>query len=55
MNPGSALAPGTPYARPARKSRWPARLDWVQSVSGLVPLSSQIAFLRRKMVSMAWK
>ena len=31
------LAAGQTSARPAvRKSRWPARLDWIQSVSGLI-------------------
>jgi fumarate reductase subunit C len=38
MNNSSALATGTGTgpARAGRKSRWPARLDWTQSVSGLV-------------------
>ena len=35
MNTGSAVVTGRPR-RSARKSRWPARLDWMQSVSGLV-------------------
>lgn len=36
MNPGSVVAPGISPARAGRKSRWPARLDWLQSVSGLL-------------------
>ena len=36
MNSGSTLGASTTSARARRKSRWPARLDWVQSVSGLV-------------------
>src|SRR5664279_4922367 len=38
MTPGSALVTGkgAGRARVGRKSRWPARLDWVQSVSGLI-------------------
>ena len=35
MNTGSALVTGRPRSS-VRKSRWPARLDWMQSVSGLV-------------------
>jgi succinate dehydrogenase/fumarate reductase cytochrome b subunit len=82
MNTGSATVAGagTRDPRAVRKSRWPARLDWMQSASGLVlglfmwghmffvssvllgkdamkqlPLSTQIGFLRRKMVTMAFK
>ncbi len=38
MNTGSALVTGTGTGavRASRKSRWPARLDWTQSVSGLI-------------------
>ncbi len=38
MNQGSILGAGTRAvaARPLRKSVWPARLDWMQSVSGLI-------------------
>ena len=38
MNQGSILGAGTRSgaARPLRKSVWPARLDWMQSVSGLI-------------------
>ncbi|MGZ5184469.1 MAG: fumarate reductase cytochrome b subunit [Caldimonas sp.] len=36
MNHGSALGAGAPYASGLRKSRWPARLDWMQSASGLL-------------------
>jgi len=35
MNTGSALV-GSRARSGVRKSRWPARLDWMQSVSGLV-------------------
>src|SRR5215218_5886772 len=35
MNTGSALVGGRARSS-TRKSRWPARLDWMQSVSGLV-------------------
>ena len=42
MNQGSILGAGTRSgaARPLRKSRWPARMDWTQSVSGLILASS---------------
>jgi fumarate reductase subunit C len=36
MTTGSVLATGAARARRGRKSRWPARLDWVQSTSGLL-------------------
>ena len=37
MDNQMTLAAGQTSARPAvRKSRWPARLDWIQSVSGLI-------------------
>lgn len=36
MTTGSVLATGTARARGERKSRWPARLDWMQSMSGLL-------------------
>ncbi|MEO8279470.1 MAG: fumarate reductase cytochrome b subunit [Ideonella sp.] len=36
MQPASALGTATHHDRPGRKSRWPARLDWLQSVSGLL-------------------
>jgi fumarate reductase subunit C len=36
MTTGSVLATGAARARRERKSRWPARLDWVQSTSGLL-------------------
>lgn len=36
MNPGSVVVPGISRTRAGRKSRWPARLDWLQSVSGLL-------------------
>ena len=38
MNTGSAIVAGagTRDPRAGRKSRWPARLDWMQSASGLV-------------------
>lgn len=36
MNTGSALDIGVCTTRPGRKSRWPARLDVMQSASGLV-------------------
>lgn len=36
MNTGTAVAPGVARARAAKKSRWPARLDGLQSASGLV-------------------
>ena len=38
MNTGSAIVAGagTRDPRAVRKSRWPARLDWMQSASGLV-------------------
>src|SRR5580765_5185999 len=38
MNTGSAIVvgAGTRAPRVGRKSRWPARLDWMQSASGLV-------------------
>ena len=38
MNTGPAIAAGAegPRARALRKSRWPARLDWLQSASGLL-------------------
>ena len=37
MDNQMTLAAGQKSARPAvRKSRWPARLDWIQSVSGLI-------------------
>ena len=35
MNNNKSLA-GLAVAHPTRKSRWPARLDWLQSVSGLI-------------------
>jgi fumarate reductase subunit C len=36
MNQGSTLGASPGFARAIRKSRWPARLDWMQSASGLV-------------------
>ena len=36
MNTGSAVTAGGLRAPASRKSRWPARLDWMQSVSGLL-------------------
>ena len=38
MNTGSNVVAGagTRDPRASRKSRWPARLDWLQSVSGLL-------------------
>ena len=38
MNTGSAIVAGagTRDPRAVRKSRWPARLDWMQSASGLL-------------------
>src|SRR5664279_3412194 len=36
MNTSPALLRGAGAARAVRKSRWPARLDWMQSVSGLI-------------------
>ena len=36
MNHGSTLGAGAGLARVPRKTRWPARLDWLQSVSGLI-------------------
>jgi fumarate reductase subunit C len=36
MTPGTVLATGATRARGDRKSRWPARLDLVQSASGLL-------------------
>src|SRR5580765_6388920 len=38
MNTGSAIVvgAGTRAPRVGRKSRWPARLDWTQSASGLL-------------------
>ena len=36
MTPGSTLGANPGLVRAVRKSRWPARLDWMQSVSGLV-------------------
>jgi len=36
MYEGSALGRTASLARVNRKSRWPARLDWLQSVSGLI-------------------
>jgi fumarate reductase subunit C len=36
MNTSPALVTGAGSARAGRKSRWPARLDWTQSVSGLI-------------------
>ena len=36
MNHGSTFSAGAGLARVPRKTRWPARLDWLQSVSGLI-------------------
>jgi len=36
MTTGSVLATGAARPRRDRKSRWPARLDWMQSTSGLL-------------------
>jgi len=36
MNTGTAVAPGAGRARAEKKSRWPARLDGMQSASGLL-------------------
>ena len=36
MTTGSLLAAGADRTRRERKTRWPARLDWLQSMSGLL-------------------
>ena len=50
MNSTTDVIAGVGLADAGAKSRWPARLDWVQSASGLL----LALFMRRKMVKMGW-